>query len=143
MESPTPKDRSKLRWLIAAISGLVVLGFVLPLFFSRDARTSHFVSARSKRFRTCRTLPDAEHVAPFTRGFSDGSWVAAVSEHSCSSGAGFDATVFYDSRGIIRVDRSHHFCGVEGLESELRQVAATSLADFYRGLQQCQLTQLP
>jgi hypothetical protein len=66
-----------------------------------------------------------------------------MSEHSCSSGAGFDATIFYDSSGAVRVDRTHHFCGIEGLQSELGSVAATSLADFYTGLHQCQLAKLP
>lgn len=142
MEHSTAKDRSKFRWFIAVLGCLVVLGFVLPLFFSRDARASHFVSAQSERLRTCRTLPEVQRVAQFTRSFSDGSWVAAISEHSCSSGAGFDATVFYDSTGVVREERSHHFCGSEGLENELGRVAANSVTEFYGALQ-LQLAELP
>src|SRR5438105_3117562 len=129
MALSTFKHRPKFRWFIAALGCLAVLGVVLPLFSSRDARASHFVSVQSERLRKCHALPEAQRVAQFTRSFSDGSWVAAISEHSCSSGAGFDATVFYDSTGIVRVDRSHHFCGLEGLQSELRGVTAISLAD--------------
>jgi hypothetical protein len=65
------------------------------------------------------------------RGFANRDWIAARTEYSCMDGAGFDATVFIDSKGQIAYQIGHHFCGYEGLCSELNKVEASSLAEFY------------
>jgi hypothetical protein len=131
------------RWLLGVGACLLVAGLAFPRLGNREAKASCFVASNGALLRSCRDLKEAQRVAQFTRKFSDQTWVAAISEHSCSSGAGFDATVFYDSKGVVRVDRAHHFCGVEGLQSELNRVAANTLPDFYAGLQQCQLALVP
>lgn len=68
------------------------------------------------------------------RTFDSGEWVAARSEYSCVDGAGFDATVFLDSRGAIKYQVGHHFCGYEGLSSELQKVDTQNLTGFYAKL---------
>jgi hypothetical protein len=143
MKATTPGHRWKIHCFLGAGAGLLVAGLAIPLLASRDARASRFVSSTSAALRACHGLEETQHVAQFMRTFSDGTWVAAISEHSCSSGAGFEATVFYDTTGAVWVDRTHHFCGVEGLQSELSSFVAPTLRDFYAGLHQCQLAQLP
>jgi hypothetical protein len=143
MENSASKRSQKLRWIILFVVCLIVAGFVLPLLLNRDTQASDFISKQSARIRQCKTLQDSEQAAHFTRSFSDGTWVAVMSEHACSSGAGFDATVFYDSENIVRFDKLHHFCGLEGLHNELTKISADSLREFYTRLTNCQLAQLP
>lgn len=103
-----------------------------------NRRAQAFIATWESRFGRCgslreiRSLPEAELI--YVREFPTGEWVAARSEHSCCSGAGFDATVFYDSAGAVRRDTSCSFCGYEGLKGRLDQVQARSLAQFYGGL---------
>jgi hypothetical protein len=104
----------------------------------KEARVwiSHWAAA----FRQCHSLGEIDALSAkerrpiYTRRFPDGFWVAAVNEYNCSAGAGFNAAVFYDSTGRVQVDRSHHFCGFEGLESDLARISATSFGGFYAGL---------
>ena len=70
----------------------------------------------------------------YTRIFPNGEWIAARTEYACSDGAGFDATVFRGSKGRILYQTEHHFCGYEGLSSELNDVTAETLVDFYNNL---------
>jgi len=65
------------------------------------------------------------------RRFDNGDWIAARTEYSCTDGAGFDATVFIDSKGALKYQTGHHFCGYEGLSCDIRGVQARSLAEFY------------
>ena len=60
-------------------------------------------------------------------------------EHSCCSGAGFDATVIRDSAGAIYADTTHTFCGIEGISGELSAVSADSLSGFYSHVNQLKL----
>jgi hypothetical protein len=137
------KHHRKALIVTAAMGCVAALSMIVALGSHSGERASRFVATQSQRLRACRTLPEVRQVADFTRTFPDGSWVAAVSEHACCSGAGFNATVFYDSSGGIRVDQTHAFCGTEGLQGELNQIAGNSLAAFYAGLHQCQLANLP
>lgn len=75
------------------------------------------------------------------RVFPSGEWLVATCEHSCCSGAGFDATVIRDSTGAIYADTTHTFCGSEGLAAELgeRSVPAASLQACYSTLSQLKL----
>jgi hypothetical protein len=100
----------------------------------------------SAALRQCHSLEEIHALSVkanrsiYTRNLPDGSWVAAVNEYNCSDGAGFNTAVFCDSTGRIQVDRSHHFCGFEGLNADLSRVTATSLRDFYTALP-CRLTE--
>lgn len=64
--------------------------------------------------------------------FPDGSWFAAAEHDTHDEGLEWDRTVFFDSRGRSRVSR-HHFCGWEGLLSELTRPAkkARSVDEFF------------
>jgi hypothetical protein len=74
-----------------------------------------------------------QHETPYIVEFENGEWVAAKSECACA-GAGFDATVFVDGRGAVHYQENHHFCGGEGLASELTRIGAKDLEGFYNGL---------
>ena len=142
MQQSRPSKHLKVRYFIAAVTCLLLAGFLLPLFSTANARASRFIHSKGALLKNCESYADAQRVAQFARKFSDGTWVAVISEHACSSGAGFDATIFYDSSGIMRVDKTHHFCGTEGLENELSRVTASTLREFYAGLPDCKLAQL-
>lgn len=99
-------------------------------------RAEAFIARWSAQLRKCgsiravKALPDADWV--YTRKLPSGEWVAAASEHSCCAGAGFDATVFWDSTGRLQCDTSYSFCG--GPAGELDRVEARSLREFYARL---------
>jgi hypothetical protein len=108
-----------------------------------DARPTRFVERWGAIFQRCgdataypedkpfmiRKLPDGDVVV---RSLSDGQWVAVASVCSCQDG--FDASVFYDSSGLIQYNTEHHFCGYEGLCGGINGVEASGLAQFYKGL---------
>jgi hypothetical protein len=100
-------------------------------------RPTVFVRSWTARLRPCKSLTDIallpERDRILTQEFSNGEWVAGVMEHSCCSGAGFDATIFKDSRGKIFVDRTYSFCGYEELE-QLFGPTIRSLDEFYSAL---------
>lgn len=60
----------------------------------------------------------------------DGSWVAVVMEHSCCTGAGFDATLYVASTGEAYLDSESCYCGWMPLGGELAGYPKTSIADF-------------
>jgi hypothetical protein len=76
------------------------------------------------------------------RTFPSGEWYVATCEHACCSGAGFDATVIRDSTGAIYADKTHTFCGVEGMAEDLSYIKADSLAEFYARVWQMKLQRL-
>ena len=109
-------------------------------------RPQAFIQRWSERFRKLDSLDTARQLAQseapvVLRVLPSGEWFVTTCEHSCCSGAGFDATVIRDSTGAIYADTTHTFCGIEGLGEELgeQRVPATSLPAFYSALTQLEL----
>jgi hypothetical protein len=130
--------------LAAAITVIVVRALVAP---PSSVRATSFVEHWGALFEQCTTLADVKAIDQaerpdliFVRQFKNDEWIAVRMEHSCCSGKGFDATVICDSNKRIQVDTEHTFCGYEGLSCELRRIKATSLPEFYEGLNYLKLT---
>jgi hypothetical protein len=125
-----------MQWLFSAVL-LVAVGLA-AWHWKRAQDPMAFVNHWGEIFRQHST-PEAFHQLAvverpdliYLRRFDNGEWVAARTEYSCTGGAGFDATVFLDSHGVIRFQVGHHFCGYEGLCSELREIKADTVAEFY------------
>lgn len=122
--------------VLVAVIAIAVGSRLMP-----DHQTEGFVRHWARLFQKCpdvdsiRALPPAERPdCIYTRQFTNGQWVAVRMEHSCCSGAGFDASVFADSTRTIRYDTTYSFCGYESLCGELGSVAATNLDGFYASL---------
>ena len=102
-----------------------------------------FVQHWKERFSTINNLETAMRLMGpepvFVRTFASGEWFIATCEHSCCSGAGFDATVIRDNTGAIYADTTHTFCGMEGISAELGEVPAESLSTFYSHATQLKL----
>ena len=126
-----------MKTLSKALLGVLVLSALLAVSGWWLMRPRLFVKRWVKEFAKChmiedvRCLPQSELI--FVREFSDKTWCAARSEHSCATGAGFNATVFCDSQGRIYFNYDHHFCGYEGLAGELSRIAAQN-ADGFRAM---------
>lgn len=111
-----------------------------------NPRSEKFVKHWVTTFKKCpnlkavKSLPNAYRI--YIRTFKNGEWVAISMEHECCSGAGFNATVFYDSQHKMYADTTYSFCGLEGLAGELGEIKATSLKAFYPSLTQLKLRQL-
>ncbi len=119
---------------IALLAPCLAAGFV---WFWIAGRPLVFIGKWSREFRNVTTLEDARRLEKggrvWVKAFSNGEWLLATCEHSCCSGAGFDATVIRDSTGAILVDRTHTSCGVQGMILELEAVPGDSLSAFYAG----------
>ena len=132
-----------LKFLPLVILLCIAVGICFDLFILPFApyRTRSFINHWSKEFRKCsnlqaiETLQEQEKAHIYRRTFANGDWVAVKMEHACCSGAGFDATVFYDSSGKVYCDTSYTFCGYEVLNKCLNKIKADSLKDFYSVLQ--------
>jgi len=127
------------------VVALIVIGLILASAFGGywyyAYRPQAFIHQWAGRFRTVNSLDAARQLAEsdhcvLLRVLPSGEWFVATCEHSCCSGAGFDATVIRDSTGAIYADTTHTFCGIEGLGGELgeRLVSATSLPAVYSNL---------
>lgn len=139
MKNPTQKR--KLIWVASVcVAGIIVCILLRSVTYNPQKEAPLWIAHWTAEFRQCHSLADINalsartHRSIYTKTFPDGSWVAAVNEYACTDGAGFDAAVFYDSSGRAQVDRSHHFCGFEGLDADLSRVSAISLRDFYADL---------
>lgn len=128
------------RLLPVCLIALVALGFLVK-HLSTPQRAKRFITHWAVLFSQCNSLADVESIAQeerpdliWMREFENGEWVIARTEHACTSGAGFDATVFRDSSGSILYQTTHHFCGYEGLCGDLRRAGATNLVQFYASL---------
>ena len=60
----------------------------------------------------------------------DGSWVAVVMEHSCCTGAGFDATLYVASTGGTFLDLDSSYCGWMPLGDEIHNYPKTGISEF-------------
>ena len=125
------------------ISGLLVcltlgVGFLAyensPLAAQR--RKEAFINDWSRRLSAAHTLDRIKPLGIYTRTFPNSEWVAAICQHSCCSGSGYDATVIYDSLGVTRIDRSYTFCGMVTLSTDMDKVPAQSTHELYRGLEE-------
>jgi len=121
----------------------VIVAGVFVGYRSYMRRPQAFIQQWSERFRAVNSLEEAkrfqESEPVYLRTFPSGEWLIATCEHSCCSGAGFDATVIRDSTGAIYADATHCFCGIEEMSSEFERVPAGTLAAFYPGLQSINL----
>lgn len=115
---------------------LVILG--LGAYWLLAGRSQFFIWSWSRRLHSLGNLSAIEDYtqthprAPlYLLSFPSGEWVAVAMEHACCSGAGFNATIFYDSSGATYIDTTHSFCGVEGSGEELGRAGVDSLATFY------------
>lgn len=142
--NPAPA-RSLKRCIIPLVVFAVMAAGAFAAYHRYTQRPRAFIQHWSERFRTVGSLDAAkrfEQSEPVVvRTLPSGEWFIATCEHSCCSGAGFDATVIRDSTGAIYADTTHTFCGIEGLGGELgeERVPATSLAAFYSALSQLKL----
>lgn len=100
---------------------------------SKDAFVKDWIST----FNQCKTVSRIQNLPRdkrpdliVVRRFPDQQWVAAVADSTCSRAGGWDAAVFYDSRGRLH-QTEHHFCGYEGLTDDINRIKANSLAEFY------------
>ena len=131
---------------MTCVIGVVIYVVASSVMYNPKKEAPIWIDHWITTFRQCHSLGDIQALSKrvgfeiYTRTFQDGSWVAAANEWACSSGAGFDAAVFYDNTGRVLIDTSHHFCGGEGLYAECNRVSATSLNNFYAGLP-CKLTE--
>jgi hypothetical protein len=137
-ELRAPLKRRAILLLVLLLSAtiLIVHGFSID-------RPHAFVEEWTQRFQAVESLAAAltfEETAPVVvRAFSSGEWLIATCEHSCCSGAGFDATVMRDSTGAIYADTTHTFCGIEGLSHELKELPGETLEAFYQHASQLKL----
>jgi hypothetical protein len=106
--------------------------------FSKPYRADKFINhwagifASNRSPSALRNLPQKERPdLIYIREFENGQWFAARTEYACGDGAGFDATVFADSDGMIHFQKGYHFCGHEALGSELGFQGVTNLAGLY------------
>ena len=142
--NPT-STRSPKRRIVALVVFALVAAGAIASYRSYTQRPRAFIQHWSERFRTVDSLDTAKRLEQsepvIVRSLPSGEWFIATCEHSCCSGAGFDATVIRDSTGAIYADTTHTFCGIEGLGGELSEhlAPATSLAAFYSGLSQLKL----
>ena len=148
MHNPSRK-RKLLLVALACFAGVVIYVVAFNVMYDPNKEAPIWIANWTATFRQCHSLEDVNALSKrpgmrwiYTRTFADGSWVAAVNEYACTDGAGFDAAVFYESAGKVQVDRSHHFCGAEGLDADLSRISATSLHGFYAGLP-CHFTEPP
>ncbi len=137
----SPKGRL-VAWVVLAL--IVASAFGVYWHYAR--RPQAFIREWSERFRPLDSLDAARELTksePWVvlRILPSGEWFVTTCEHSCCSGAGFDATVIRDSTGAIYADTTHTFCGIEGLGEELgeRRVPAGSLPAFYSALSKLKL----
>jgi hypothetical protein len=133
-----------IRWLLLAV--VVVAAASTTMHWKRAHDPVVFVDHWGDLFHQHSTPEAFKTIAPgdrpdliYQRLFDSGEWIAARTEYSCTDGAGFDATVFLDSRGSIRYQIGHHFCAYEGLSGDLNKVEANSLAEFYSKLTNVEL----
>jgi len=142
--TPTLPRLSKRRIVVLVVLALVVTG-AFAVYRSYTQRPRAFIEYWSERFRAVDSLDAAKRIQQsepvVIRAFPSGEWFIATCEHSCCSGAGFDATVIRDSTGATYSNTTHTFCGIEGLGGELSEhsAPATTLAAFYSGLSQLKL----
>jgi hypothetical protein len=130
-----PSPRTLVSTLVLLVcAALVAYGAYQASPAAAERRKAAFIQEWSDRFRILQELPSIERLPVFTRTFPNGEWVAAICEHACCSGRGFNATVVYDSEGVVRVNRTHCYCGMEALMSEMGDLPAESLVEFYREL---------
>jgi len=128
------------KWLFRLLPLLLLAGITAITFHGnrkQGIRINEFISEWSATLAgisESNMLEIAGSDPIYTRHFANGEWIVAHTEYACSDGAGFDATVFRDSNGLIQYQKNHHFCGYEGLSSELAAVSADSLPAFYEFL---------
>lgn len=123
------------------IAELVTLPIMLLILADRSHSPSPavtFVADSARDFQRLGSLKAMKNLPiekrPYTRTFANGEWIAVQMEYSCCSGAGFNATVIYDSKGHLSFDTTRTFCGYEEMSSDLSSVKAGSLKDFYRNV---------
>lgn len=130
------------RRLAPSIILALIAAAAFATYWHYTQRPRAFIKLWTERFRAVDSLQAAEHLAEsepvIVRSFPSGEWLVATCEHSCCSGAGFDATVIRDSTSAVYADTTYTFCGIEGLGGELPKHAA-SLPDFYSALTQLKL----
>lgn len=126
----------------------VITAVVIGQFLWTPGASDRTIAKWSEEFRNCRNLENVEKLA--TKGgnpvyilkFTNGEWVAARMEHACCSGAGYNATVFFDSHGKIYADKTYSFCGYEELESKCNRLATNNLAEFYKQFKELRLEEI-
>ncbi|MES2570071.1 MAG: hypothetical protein V4710_08450 [Verrucomicrobiota bacterium] len=135
----TAAPRSSRRWIaLFLVFILIAAGSLAAAYHRYTERPQVFVQRWSERFRALDSFAAAEQlrqsVPVYVRTLPSGEWFIATCEHSCCSGAGFDATVIRDSTGAIYADTTHTFCGIEGMSAELDAASSDSLSVLYKRL---------
>jgi hypothetical protein len=139
------------KWTFRLLPSALLIAFGTSVIFSRlipDNRSERFVAHWTKLFQRMATLEEISGIPTedrpeliFTRRFTNGEWVMVRGEYSCTDGAGFDATVFRDSSGIIRYQTGHHYCGFDGLRGELNGIEANSITEFFESIRGLEVTE--
>ena len=123
--------------LCAALIGVAWIG-LLPRgtpfdYFSPEAR---FVRRWHSDLRACSDPTSAQVLLKRNKEggeavmMADGSWLAIVMEHSCCTGAGFNATLYVASTGETYLDPESCYCGWTPLGDEIYGYPMNSIADF-------------
>jgi hypothetical protein len=114
--------------LVAAILAFIAMILCSPLLNARAA--DEFERDWVADFRRCHSRADAERAArgrnvlftSFT--LHDGTWVAVAARPACTDASPPDRVVIADATGRVLVSKTAHFCGYEGLMSDLHDVRA-------------------
>jgi hypothetical protein len=137
-EPPSSKRR-----IAALLAFIFIVTGVFAARYNYIQRPRVFIQHWSERFRAINSLDEAKQIEQsepvYVRRLPSGEWFIATCEHSCCSGAGFDATIIRDSTGAIYADTTHTFCGIEGMSSELDSASSDNLSVLYTRLKQLHL----
>jgi hypothetical protein len=123
--------------LLALAIGAVRLGLFpegTPLdYFSPQ---STFVRKWEKELLNCHNIKTAEAMLKLNKEggqvvtMKDGSWVSIVMEHSCCTGAGFNATLYITSAGGSYLETDSCYCSFSDLRDEIYGYSQESTATF-------------
>ncbi|MDA3799191.1 MAG: hypothetical protein PF692_08945 [Kiritimatiellae bacterium] len=138
------KVRTIGKWTFRLFPTIMAVLFIVCVFMSFSSEPDklgsyRFVSENANFFMSHSSLEELRDLSDkgeyvWIQEFDNGEWVAIRMEHSCCSGAGFDATVIFDSNHNIKYDREYTFCGYEALSGMLNEINAEGLSEFYAKL---------
>jgi hypothetical protein len=122
--------------IIIALFLLSWVGYQYPNLI-HDFRAKKFVDRWASIFSKCRSIEciytsSGENPDFFyKKTFENGEWLIAVNADSCKGGAGYNASVFYGSDGIIYYQIGYKYCGQADFQNKLNEINTGDLTSFY------------
>jgi hypothetical protein len=126
----TTPQKISLGFAIGTIAFIVAPIVVRARAFEDMGRTKFYATCRTKLSKVTKPEQDEK----FAEKLNKQEWYTMRLEHSCCSGAGFDAVIIKDSTGNIYT-KNQNFCGYEGFMAS-RLTKATSIQELQRNLLQ-------